>query len=78
MKIRLVVDLFLAGHNARAFTYETKCGASLWIPDKKKVGNDDIWERAGQQKEKCLHVKEKWRHCDMQLVIHQISDVGYI
>jgi len=29
MKIRLVVDLFLAGHNARAFTYETKCGASL-------------------------------------------------
>jgi len=58
MKIPLVVDLFLTAHNASAFIYETKCGGSLWIPDKGKVGNDDIWERAEQQKYKCLHMKE--------------------
>ena len=58
MKIPLVVDLFLTAHNARAFTYETKCGDSLWIPDKRKVGNDDIWGRAGQQKYECLRMKD--------------------
>jgi len=58
MKSPLVVYLFLTAHNAHAVTYETKCGGSLWIPDKRKVGNDDIWEWVEQQRYECLDMKE--------------------